>query len=462
MTGQYALYPFLCRASKLFVLILTLFIIAQPARAYLCGNGVLEAGEACDNGANNSDVAANACRTDCRRAYCGDDVKDNGEQCDEGQHNAVANRCRPNCILPRCGDGVTDNATPYNEQCDDANNSNEDGCLNSCRSCVMLGAVGNIDITDDTEICAGKVKLDDYGDYGTIVIKRSGVTLDCNGLELRGEGRGVGIMIFRSNNVTIKNCRIFGYEAGIKGNDSNNVTLVNNYLCGNSSADIDLPGAAQMTGNGNACSKPGNWNDSGRTGCAQRITMCNPPVVKMNQATAMSSAAAQSMKNMAHVTVQPRNSGKQAAAGKTPALRTPAKSGVDRTRTLSAKGSKEKSESGKAMKQPDLAITKASFSKDCKIQLRLESQGAPLSKALYQKGAAKLQREDDNKRALTVPLAGVDNKKALLAGRGVSWVDTRPVHASRTVSYKLIGVDDDANVKNNLVRIRVPKECQAK
>ena len=33
----------------------------------LCGDGVLDVGEACDNGSRNSDVAPNNCRTDCRR-----------------------------------------------------------------------------------------------------------------------------------------------------------------------------------------------------------------------------------------------------------------------------------------------------------------------------------------------------------------------------------------------------------
>ena len=30
-----------------------------------CGNGVVDTGEGCDDGANNSDTDANACRTNC-------------------------------------------------------------------------------------------------------------------------------------------------------------------------------------------------------------------------------------------------------------------------------------------------------------------------------------------------------------------------------------------------------------
>jgi formylglycine-generating enzyme required for sulfatase activity len=47
-----------------------------------CGNGVLETGEQCDQGAANSDTAPDACRTSCRTAYCGDSVIDDGEVCD--------------------------------------------------------------------------------------------------------------------------------------------------------------------------------------------------------------------------------------------------------------------------------------------------------------------------------------------------------------------------------------------
>ncbi len=48
----------------------------------VCGNGILEEGEECDDGAENSDLRPNACRSDCRLARCGDGVADQGEDCD--------------------------------------------------------------------------------------------------------------------------------------------------------------------------------------------------------------------------------------------------------------------------------------------------------------------------------------------------------------------------------------------
>ncbi len=300
-----------------FALLFLLTFIPFSAEAYTCGNGHIETGEVCDNGTSNSATQPNACRPDCRAAWCGDGVKDSGEQCDEGGANSDQNpnKCRENCTPPRCGDRVTDNNAPYGEQCDDGNASNEDGCLNECKACVMLGAIGNIEITDDTELCAGTIKLDDYGDYGTVIIKRSDVTLDCNGAKIAGEGRGVGVMIFRSHNVTIKNCEIYGYETGIMGEDSNNVTLVNNILCGNSVADINLPGATQMTGNANKCKKPGNWNDSGQQGCTQTVPVCNMPVLQMDQSSLGGPAAAKALKNMPHVTAQPKTALKPLTGG---------------------------------------------------------------------------------------------------------------------------------------------------
>jgi hypothetical protein len=44
-----------------------------------CGNGVPESGEACDDGAGNSDVRADACRRDCSAPRCGDRVVDGDE-----------------------------------------------------------------------------------------------------------------------------------------------------------------------------------------------------------------------------------------------------------------------------------------------------------------------------------------------------------------------------------------------
>ncbi len=96
----------------------------------VCGDGVVQAGESCDEGPDNSDSAPDACRTDCRPATCGDDVVDSGESCDEGASNSdrIANACRTDCREAGCGDGVID----HGESCDDGATVSGDGCSAAC------------------------------------------------------------------------------------------------------------------------------------------------------------------------------------------------------------------------------------------------------------------------------------------------------------------------------------------
>nr|WP_263429547.1 DUF4215 domain-containing protein [Nannocystis pusilla] len=67
------------------------------APAAICGDGIVSAGEACDDGEDNSDTAPDACRTDCTAASCGDGVVDGGEECDDG-NNADGDGCEATCV----------------------------------------------------------------------------------------------------------------------------------------------------------------------------------------------------------------------------------------------------------------------------------------------------------------------------------------------------------------------------
>ena len=128
-----------------------------------CGDGIVDLGEFCDNGfAANSDILADACRTDCMLPSCGDAVTDSGEDCDDGNtddsddclstcvsascgdgivqagveqcdsdglnNDIQPDACRTDCSLPTCGDAVTDSG----EACDDGNADNLDACRNDC------------------------------------------------------------------------------------------------------------------------------------------------------------------------------------------------------------------------------------------------------------------------------------------------------------------------------------------
>lgn len=122
----------------------------------VCGNGVLDPGEACDSAQDCTEscllalAAPCAVSVDCdsglctsgvciEKAVCGDGVLQRGEACDQGpaNSNVVANRCRLNCLLASVGDGVIDNG----EECDDGNITDGDGCTAEGRSERVAGGV---------------------------------------------------------------------------------------------------------------------------------------------------------------------------------------------------------------------------------------------------------------------------------------------------------------------------------
>ncbi len=106
-----------------------------------CGDGIRDsapagrAAETCDDG-NTTD--GDGCQHDCQVATCGDGIVDRpGEACDEGAANSDAPDalCRPTCTLRHCGDGVKDGL----EACDDGNNVDGDHCSANCLSDLTCG-----------------------------------------------------------------------------------------------------------------------------------------------------------------------------------------------------------------------------------------------------------------------------------------------------------------------------------
>ena len=114
-----------------------------------CGDGVLDTGEGCDEGTNNSD--SGTCDTTCVLATCGDGIKDTGEACDEGVNNSdTADACRTNCLVFSCGDGILDTG----EDCDNGS-SNSDITTGACRTNCNFASCGDgiCDINEDSSTC---------------------------------------------------------------------------------------------------------------------------------------------------------------------------------------------------------------------------------------------------------------------------------------------------------------------
>ena len=120
----------------------------------ICGDGILDGGEQCDDGnASNND----ACTVTCVAASCGDGLVWEGlETCDDGNLDND-DGCLDNCTPNICGDGFINLGA---EQCDDGNQVNDDDCTNACALHIpgcgdnMLDEGeecddGNLDETDD-------------------------------------------------------------------------------------------------------------------------------------------------------------------------------------------------------------------------------------------------------------------------------------------------------------------------
>jgi cysteine-rich repeat protein/parallel beta-helix repeat protein len=119
---------FQCYESKIVTEIEAAVIVSPP----VCGNGVKEPGEECDDGNTQS---GDGCSSICKNEYCGDGILQTGEQCDDG-NNTDGDGCTANCKIEYCGDGTVNNA-PH-EKCDDGNNQNEDGCSSTCQWEVVV------------------------------------------------------------------------------------------------------------------------------------------------------------------------------------------------------------------------------------------------------------------------------------------------------------------------------------
>jgi hypothetical protein len=105
----------------------------------ICGNRIVEDGETCDLGPDNTMGAM--CTHECQANVCGDSYVGYSESCDP-----PGDGCRDDCILVSCGNGEVDDG----EECDPPM---EGVCLRNCRWPEACGD-GTID-PNDGEDCEG-------------------------------------------------------------------------------------------------------------------------------------------------------------------------------------------------------------------------------------------------------------------------------------------------------------------
>ncbi len=138
----------------------------QIAFLTVCGDGVVEADEACDDGDANAD-APDKCRTNCALPACGDTIVDGGEGCDDG--NLVGtDACTNACKVATCGDGSVQAGV---EQCDDGNLVATDACTSACEpaACGDSFVQAGVEQCDDgnlvaTDACTSACKVATCGD----------------------------------------------------------------------------------------------------------------------------------------------------------------------------------------------------------------------------------------------------------------------------------------------------------
>ncbi len=120
-----------------------------------CGDGVVQSAfELCDYGPENDDDAYNGCTTTCTWGpYCGDGGVDAGETCDEGADNTAYSSSGEGCsydcdVAPYCGDGIRNGP----EECDNGEEENVGG-YGKCNPDCTRGAYCGDGHKDPDEAC---------------------------------------------------------------------------------------------------------------------------------------------------------------------------------------------------------------------------------------------------------------------------------------------------------------------
>lgn len=186
-----------------------------------CGNGIVEPGEECDEGARNSDTLPNRCRETCVLPRCGDGVVDEGEAC-EGDDSATCVEMRAGLdglvvCGPDCAWDTSDCWKP--EDCrseDGVNRCDDPRCAGLTEYCPICGdGEATADEACDGDDFRGKTCADFGFARGTLVCADDCRSVSTDACSLCGnlvidEGEECD-----STNLAGQNCRRLGFAGGI-------------------------------------------------------------------------------------------------------------------------------------------------------------------------------------------------------------------------------------------------------
>ncbi len=236
--------------------------VVPPPPVAQCQNGIVEAGEACDDGNN---IDNDACSNGCVLPACGNGIRQGNEQCDDGDLDA-GDGCDDQCVveaLAVCGNGQKEG----DEQCDDGNLENGDFCSTQCvpTQPICGNGVREInEICDDGNVrngdgCSAVCQVEIPGAVCGNNVVENGEQCD-DGNQLGGDGctnlcqREVGPV-----------CRNGIREGNEQCDDGNNI---NNDGCDNVCRFVPVPGSICGNGareDGEQCD---DGNQAGGDGCS--------------------------------------------------------------------------------------------------------------------------------------------------------------------------------------------------
>lgn len=247
------------------------YCVHGACRTSTCGNGVVEYGEACDDG-NLDD--SDDCTSACAVARCGDDIVSTSETCDDhpgevtvcDYGTASCMVCDVTChLVPAtgnvCGDRVI--ATP-DEVCDDGNTSACGTCDPTCRVRASAFATGSIVAVAGAALNAGETFTLNDGRHPAVIFEFTTTTAATGHVGVTFSAASTGAQVATAMAVAINAVVLLDINATSSGVV---VTVTNAFKTSNGNQAIPEtvgdPGFVGMPMTGGA-----GGNCAGGVGCA--------------------------------------------------------------------------------------------------------------------------------------------------------------------------------------------------